>query len=313
MADIKQEYKEWLAKNGVGSEYLINSYCATINVFGFWNGNRSAVRQKLAELLEKENRTHQERDQVSHLKKFIHFLSEKAKKEQALAGVKVVHETAKTSSDIDWEPVVEGKPQFGSFTDIRDGQKYKCFKIGNQIWMAENLRYEGGWAEIGNILGGLIGNIDKVSKDGPTRYSWATAMNMPTCMNKIALPAVDKEITESSVVDFDCEDSGYEGYQGLAPIGWRIPSIHDFNMLLEELSKKMELDSAVELMESLFVDEESNIYADDKSEAPLAKIWSVNEYSSDYAYAQWIGWGGCRGEANEKSDLYAVRCIKNAD
>ena len=33
------------------------------------------------------------------------------------------------------------QPEFGHFIDIRDNYKYKTIKIGNQVWMAENLRF----------------------------------------------------------------------------------------------------------------------------------------------------------------------------
>ncbi|MBS7271461.1 MAG: hypothetical protein KIG97_03640 [Fibrobacter sp.] len=202
---------------------------------------------------------------------------------------------------------MEGKPQFGSFTDIRDGQKYKCFKLGGQIWMAENLRYEGGWANEGERLWDADAFSEKDNEH--VKYTWAAAMNMPSCMNKIALPAVDKVVTEGRHVDFTY---GEAGYQGLAPMGWRIPSVLDFEALCEGLSDKIGFNEAEHLLEELFIDEGSNIFKG-KPEEPLAKIWTVNEYSSDMAYAEWIGWGNARGEANDKSDLFAVRCIKNAD
>jgi hypothetical protein len=58
----------------------------------------------------------------------------------------------------------------GYFVDERDGKKYKWVRIGDQIWMAENLAYQ---ADSGCVS--FKHKNSKVKKFG-YYYSWETAM-----------------------------------------------------------------------------------------------------------------------------------------
>jgi uncharacterized protein (TIGR02145 family) len=86
-----------------------------------------------------------------------------------------------------------------TFTDARDNEVYAVVQIGNQCWMAENLRYNasGSWLNSAN-LSTTYGRL----------YDWATVMNNSTTSS-----------------------SNPSGVQGICPSGWHLPSDSEWNEL----------------------------------------------------------------------------------
>jgi PKD repeat protein len=94
----------------------------------------------------------------------------------------------------------------GIFTDSRDGQTYKWVKIGNQVWMAENLNWVpsndyGGWS-------GCYNNSASNCESYGRLYTWPSAMQ----------GAGSSSSTPS-------------GIQGVCPPGWHVPSHDEWTQL----------------------------------------------------------------------------------
>lgn len=100
---------------------------------------------------------------------------------------------------------------YSSFIDARDGRKYKTVKIGNQVWMAENLNAT------------TFRNGDTI-REALSETEW--------------LNARDVEHPIQCFYEYD-EENGkkygriYNGYtvfdqRGIAPKGWRIPNNDDW-------------------------------------------------------------------------------------
>lgn len=115
---------------------------------------------------------------------------------------------------------------YGTMTDPRDGQTYATVKIGNKVWMAQNLNFKGYKNKededstlMANLSGGHICNSKKEAHcDVCGRlYDWAAVMNLNESMDSVTAKAM--------IVD---------PHQGICPDGWHIPSMDEFEHIITE-------------------------------------------------------------------------------
>ncbi|MCK9438985.1 MAG: FISUMP domain-containing protein [Patescibacteria group bacterium] len=97
----------------------------------------------------------------------------------------------------------------GTFIDARDSQEYDWVKIGDQIWMAENLNYDNGCSSVTWVNDSDEGWCDCYNNDFSNcdiyglLYQWSAAMN----------------------------GSITEGSQGLCPDGWHVPTDEEWKII----------------------------------------------------------------------------------
>ncbi len=115
---------------------------------------------------------------------------------------------------------------YGTMIDPRDGQTYATVKIGNKVWMAQNLNFKGYKNKededstlMANLSGGHICNSKKEARcDVCGRlYDWAAVMNLNESMDSVTAKAM--------IVD---------PHQGICPDGWHIPSMDEFEHIITE-------------------------------------------------------------------------------
>ena len=92
-----------------------------------------------------------------------------------------------------------GEPNRGTFTDARDGQVYKYTTIGNQVWMAENLKFDAPYSLCYGKIDGFCNTFGKF-------YSLFE--------NGEDLGLFDQELLDT-----------------ICPAGWHVPSADEWTLL----------------------------------------------------------------------------------
>lgn len=103
-----------------------------------------------------------------------------------------------------------GMPNRGTFTDERDGQVYKYTTIGDQVWMAENLRYDSEFSECMDHFG-----------DSCKTFGFYYSL-----YRKIQSY---QYVANDSIFKFVC------------PSGWHIPSLEEWKIMIKKMGDKAAL------------------------------------------------------------------------
>ena len=205
-----------------------------------------------------------------------------------------------------------------TLTDYRNGITYKTVKIGDQIWMAENLNYDYNSAQF-YINYCYNKNADSCAKYG-RYYNWAAAMDSAAVFNSNALGCgLHKACKSRGIV------------RGVCPRGWHLPSMDEWNVLFDKVGGfdkagiKLKSTSGWEEFDGKsgngkdsygFSARPVGLYNSRfKFMGKSAYFWSSTEKGLSDAFVTYMGyyydWALLFDD--EKNMVYPVRCLKNSD
>lgn len=113
---------------------------------------------------------------------------------------------------------IEPSGETGTMTDSRDGQTYKTVKIGDQVWMAENLNFD---YNEGSAISICNDSIDADCKKFGRFYTWSAAVDSAGLFGPEGI---------------GCGDSAWcelpKNFRGVCPQGWHLPDSLDYAELI---------------------------------------------------------------------------------
>ncbi|MCQ2108130.1 MAG: fibrobacter succinogenes major paralogous domain-containing protein [Fibrobacter sp.] len=211
---------------------------------------------------------------------------------------------------------------YGTMTDARDNKTYKTVKIGDQVWMAENLNYADS-TKTPSLKGNSwcydnkTENCDVVGR----LYTWAAAIDSVALANDADNPQTcgyGKTCTLPTVV------------QGVCPEGWHLPSYDEWQTLFTAVGGSSKAGTALKSQTGWksqtgdAADRDaygfSALPAGDRDGSghfydavSSAYFWSASESGSSYAYSVRLRYSneGASMDGGYKSYGNSVRCLQD--
>ena len=184
-----------------------------------------------------------------------------------------------------------GEPNRGTFTDARDGQVYKYTTIGNQVWMAENLKFDAPYSVCYDKIDGFCDTFGRF-------YS-------------LHEKGEDLGLFDQELLDTIC------------PAGWRVPTMDEWQILYDNMGGEGK--AGRRLTSSLEFSEPFEPGTDDCGFNSLpAGYWGGGNITLDYvvsvywtsramdvasSYSSWFGSNGFYFGINYPK--MSIRCVRN--
>ncbi len=145
------------------------------------------------------------------------------------AGVVVGQYNVNTEVDsvVFYKPTI-AETTSGTFTDTRDNKVYNWVKIGNQVWMAENLKYLPSVNQVADGSEDLAGSYYYVYDYDGTDVNAAKATSNYTTYGVLYNWTAAMAGSASSTAN-------PSGVQGVCPTGWHLPSDAEWTELTDYL------------------------------------------------------------------------------
>lgn len=184
---------------------------------------------------------------------------------------------------------IKNEPNYNAFTDKRDGHAYRVKRVGEHMWMMDNLRYGGSLDK--PLKGNVSVNASDSERDVSNRlavvtYDYSAAINVSGC-NEEVCNAHDSLI------------------QGICPDGWVIPPKSEWEYLIDHLE---DMD---EFFDYPYTGEVTSgeYWVNDG----ISRYWASTEDGARGAWEWYYRSGSLDVQSYSKEYQYGLRCVAVKD